>query len=44
MHIVDAIYQAVKTGQKVSIPKWAKPGKTSFYKRGTKEAVGLILS
>jgi hypothetical protein len=30
MHIVDAIFKAVKTGQKVSIPKWGMPSKASF--------------
>jgi hypothetical protein len=34
MHIVDAIFKAVKTGQKVSIPKWGMPRKASFLKQG----------
>ena len=33
MHIVDAIFKAVKTGQKVSIPKWGIPSKASFLKQ-----------
>ena len=33
MHIVDAIFKAVKTGQKVSISKWGIPSKASFLKQ-----------